>query len=248
MINQTKIKTKKRTTKKDKELNDSLAVISEKAEKDIKVLKNEVHYYKGVAIMTLTLIFCVFIAFSSLFASMYLETKATRVLIGQSLDQIITRLPADSLSVENSLIENDEFDESDNDISADWKSFNNFGYTVFYPETWTSRIDTIRKVVHFYWDGTVRSDKSIENGELRIFIKNSNEYLNLPDMEIEDIRVGDTIGMRYDFSKNGNDYVAVVVPQGDKFVEFLFRTVKSGEVLLGDTIIEEILNKFTLNQ
>jgi|GEM_PF-7008009 len=224
-----KIKTK---TNSKKDIAPAVA-ISEKSEKNIIALKSDLHYYKGVAIMALVLFFCVFIAFSSLFCAMYLEVRATQVMINNAVNELIIARDDETILKTNQ--------EQPQYLFAAWPGFEKFGVNVFLPVEWGKRVDDSRQVMHFYLDGRNRSSESIENGDLRIFIKNGNDY----EKQIgEDISLDGRPAIRYDFKKNNNDYVAVVASMSGNYAELLFRTVRNGEILIPEEIVQAVLTKF----
>jgi len=84
---QTKIK--KSSVRNKKELS-PIAVDQKKV--DV-LLKAELHYFKGMSMFLMIIMFCLFLAFGSLFSAMYLETRMMR----QSLENITFSVPADYL-------------------------------------------------------------------------------------------------------------------------------------------------------
>ncbi|MFA6537213.1 MAG: hypothetical protein WCT18_02325 [Patescibacteria group bacterium] len=230
------IKTKSKTKKV---VFEDAAVVCEKSERDLRVLKNDLHYYKGVAIMALVLIFCIFIAFSSLFCAMYIEVKKTQVTLNSVVNQLIVNNDSEWQQDDWSMAESDDVITEQKSV---WPVVEFFGTKIAYPTGWAQRIDVNRQIAHFYLDGRTRLADSIENGDLRVFIKKQNDYEGQNSI---DISVGDKPAIRYDFQKNNNDYVAVVVPMGEQYVEILFRTVRAGEILIDEQTVLEFFAQFS---
>src|SRR6056297_2979678 len=88
-------KTKKSTSQKKPETKTKKSTkkkIAEQKKQDltdnqirIRLLKTEIQYFKGLAIMVVVMTICVFLAFGVLFSAMYLEVRATRVSFPNSM-------------------------------------------------------------------------------------------------------------------------------------------------------------------
>jgi len=68
--------------------------------KRIALLKSELHYFKGLSIMMLVLILCVFFAFGVLFSSMYLEVRMLNNSISNFFSSVA--IQSNSIDVDNS--------------------------------------------------------------------------------------------------------------------------------------------------
>ena len=139
----TKKQTKKATSRKVVKSSDRKPKLTDDQVR-IQLLKTEVHYFKGLAIMMVVLIFCVFIAFGCLFSAMYMEVRATRIVFQGAL--------ADFLPQETG--EAADLSEDEEDLSmieeevitgdmTDWLVFEKYGFTAYFPNIgWSANPET----------------------------------------------------------------------------------------------------------
>ena len=201
----------------------------------IRLLKTEVHYFKGLAIMITVLIFCVFIAFGVLFGAMYMETRITRVIFQEALKDILPAqftsafTPSESseaFSWMSGNIDADdleaELDEDILEIEDDWLSFAKYGVTTYFPNSWTYFDRPYVKQVHFFADGQIRPDDSEDVGDVIVTVTDSN---NFADEESSLISIAGKIGFKYYV-----DSTAIVIPVSDQFVQIEFAENLESEI------------------
>lgn len=220
-------KTKKITPKTKTETDDQIR---------IRLLKTEVHYFKGLAIMITVLIVCVFVAFGVLFSAMYLETRMTRLVIEAAFKDFV---PAAVQPVDNSAaVAEDEpaCCATDEDMAAEvteadtatWLSFGKYGVTAYFPNSWTYLDKPFQKQIHFYADGVVREDNSSDIGEIAIIIGKKDNYAT-GEYEKRLVSVAGKIGIEYDLS----DKNAVVFSAGKDYFEIKFSPFISDDIKQG---------------
>lgn len=204
----------------------------------IRLLKTEVHYFKGLAIMITVLIFCVFIAFGVLFSAMYMETRITRVIFQEALKDILPAefsssfTPSDSSEAFSWMSGDIDSDELTSDVEEDvleiddnWLNFSKYGATVYFPNSWTYFDRPYVKQIHLFSDGAVRPDDSEDVGDVIVTVTDSN---NFADEESSLISIAGKIGFKYYV-----DNIAIVIPVSDQFVQIEFSEDLETEIANG---------------
>ncbi len=217
----------------------------------IRLLKTEVHYFKGLAISITVLIMCVFVAFGVLFSAMYLEARATRVIFQYALRDILR----DGLSIaapginEQDATADDLGDEEvccdtgEDEIVADedvgWLWFSKYGFTAHFPNSWTYFDRPYEKQVYFFADGVVRPDNSADIGDFVAAVVERDKYKD--DYQGTLATIGNKIGYSYDLS----NLRVVVVPFDKNYVELKFNQKNP---FLTDELIKQFLARFEFSE
>lgn len=237
-----KIKTKKLTVETSKQ------VLEKKLTDDqlrIKVLKTELHYYKGLAIMIVLMTLCVFVAFGVLFSAMYIETRATRLVIEKAMSEILPKNFGSAVVMTGE----EEFDAvekaaapviEENDGNSDaiaiaiakikWLYFEKYGYRVYFPNSWTYLDKPFQKQIYFFSDGEVRENDSEDIGNFVTTIVDKDNYRDKYQGEL--VSAAGTVGINYSVGEGQKAQTIIVVPFGTKYLEI--RSSRNDPTLTSD--------------
>jgi len=197
----------------------------------MKLMRREMHYFKGLSIMVTVLIVCIFFAFAALFSAMYMETRMMRV----SFDNILLEIQAQNGQL-------DGFEIMD-DISAmeeavfDWQNFAGYGFTTYYPETWIMQDKPAEKRIDFTYKAT-DDNANVPEGSYYILHDVGDYALKNKAISTEKITVGGVEGNKYVVKDGDNEKTVVVLPLNGKFVQFHF----------ANYIIDDILSRFEITK
>ncbi|MBI5077660.1 hypothetical protein HZB94_04755 [Candidatus Falkowbacteria bacterium] len=221
----------------------------------VEILKTELHYYKGLAIVIVVLIFCVFVAFASLFSAMYLETRATRVIIEKAFSDFIPKVEVESAVPE--IGENKDvgtavgtalelsttpIESTSKAVPAiEWLSFSKYGVIVYFPNNWTFLDKPYKKELHFFNDGVVRDNDSENIGDLSVAFTKSDSYRDKYQGTLADI--AGRVGFAYKYKINTTDKQVIVVPFGKNYVEFRFKEKINDKENLSSDLISAMIDK-----
>ncbi|MEK7511411.1 MAG: hypothetical protein AAB575_00105 [Patescibacteria group bacterium] len=231
----TKTKTKKPSVVTSKQ------VLEKKLTDDqlrIRILKTELHYFKGLAIMVVLMTVCVFVAFGVLFSAMYIETRATRLVIEKAMGEI---LPKNFVATDDSKAEtqdlasptqttDDTAETPEATAKIKWLFFEKYGYRVYFPNSWTFLDKPFQKQIYFFSDGEVRENDSEDIGNFVTAIVDKDNYRDKYSGEL--VSAAGTVGISYSIGEGKKSQTIVVVPFGAKYLEI--RSNKNDPTLTSD--------------
>jgi hypothetical protein len=227
----------------------------------IKLLKTEIHYFKGLAISMTVMIFCVFVAFGVLFSAMYLEARATRVIFQSALSDF---LPSElALDYDYNYDSEETICESDKDLESvlfgedeelaevqveepEWLSFSKYGFDVYFPGTWTFSDKPYIKQVHFFSDGVVRQENTNDSGDMIVALVDKDNYRGEYQGALTSI--GSKIGYKYIVEDESSRLNVVVVPFENEYLEITFVRTVDDEEIISDETYAVLLGKFSFVQ
>lgn len=189
---------------------------------DIALHQKEINYLKGLSILLIVFMLCVFFAFGSLFCAMYMETKIMRVNLEKYLNGSMTPV---AVSAEATAVP-----------EIQWLSFAKYGVNVSFPNSWTYLDKPFQKQINFYSDGRVRSDDNKNTGDLVVSIVARDNY------QAEYIRTPRPVAGKISFGYQVNDSQVVLVPLAKGFAELQFKAAVPLEIRDG------ILQRFELTK
>jgi len=217
-------KTKKSTSQKKPETKTKKSTkkkIAEQKKQDltdnqirIRLLKTEIQYFKGLAIMVVVMTICVFLAFGVLFSAMYLEVRATRV----SFEKIFSDMKS---SHEKNIVTFEQFkdkktveEKKDTLEKKDWLFFEKYGVKVYFPNAMTYLDRPFKKELHFFVDGQVRESDSADQGDIYLSFASKDNYSNM-NLENELIKVANVISTKY----TGSMEEIILIPINGDYLE-----------------------------
>lgn len=217
----------KNKKKKTKERRKTRAV--KKSPSKLSLMKAELNYFKGLSIIMLVMIVCIFFAFGALFSAMYMEVRMMRV----GLDQTLGLAPTYELqaNVEEAL-ETAFEDECCEGVEKEnnWLSFEKYGVNVSFPPAWTFLDKPFQRQLHFYADGNVREEGSSDIGDLAVVLIDKDNY------QAEYERTVTLTAGRIGFTYLVNNSKVTVVPAPDGYVELRFVAELDGALI--DSFLE----------
>jgi len=227
MKQKTKAKTKKVTSK-----------IKSTDKERINLLKSELNYFKGLSIMAIVLILCVFFAFGSLFSAMYLEVKALRYSMEIAIDQA---------AVQGIDLDAPDIDSSDKNkevpveaAEVEWINFEKYGFNVHFPSSWTyldNPYKNYEKTLDLYSDGQIH-DYDGPRGDVIVRVVDEWEAPETLNNKKE-LKINDFSAVLYSSSDKSNTTYIVVIDNQAKFIEITFNN-------LNVELVGEMLDKFEL--
>ena len=192
----------------------------------IRILKTELHYFKGLAIMVVLMTLCVFVAFGVLFSAMYIETRATRLVIEKAIGDILPKNfeASDIASTDGnaetqnlaSPIQTTDVTSEPSEVIAKikWLFFEKYGYRVYFPNSWTFLDKPFQKQIYFFSDGEIREKDSEDVGNIITAIVDKDNYRDKYQGEL--VSAAGTVGISYAAEKA---QTVIVVPFGAKYLE-----------------------------
>jgi hypothetical protein len=219
----------------------------------IEILKTELHYYKGLAIVVVALTLCVFIAFAALFTAMYLETRATRLIIEKAFSDFIPEVEIQPLTNEEPALTEQSVETEPAETPAEqesavkpieWLSFAKYGVTVYFPNSWTFLDKPYKKELHFFSNGKVREIDSDDIGDLSVAFTKIDSSRDEYQGTLTDI--DGRVGFTYKFKTGAIDRWVAAVPFGKNYIEFRFREKISGKENLSLELIKAMIGKIEL--
>ena len=212
----------------------------------IRILKTELHYFKGLAIMVVLMTVCVFVAFGVLFSAMYIETRATRLVIEKAMGEILPKnFEISDTAVNDDVVQNevgtqnlasasqgtDMVSEPPDAIAKiKWLFFEKYGYRVYFPNSWTFLDKPFQKQIYFFSDGEVRENDSEDIGNFVTAIVDKDNYRDKYSGEL--VSAAGTVGISYSIGEGKKSQTIVVVPFGAKYLEI--RSNKNDPTLTSD--------------
>jgi len=205
----------------------------------IRILKTELHYFKGLAIMVVLMTLCVFVAFGVLFSAMYIETRATRLVIEKAMGDILPKnFEASDIAITDGNIETQNLASpiQTTDVTSEpseviakikWLFFEKYGYRVYFPNSWTFLDKPFQKQIYFFSDGEVRENDSDDIGNIVTAIVDKDNYREKYQGEL--VSAAGTVGISYAVEKA---QTVIVVPFGAKYLEI--RSSKNDPTLTSD--------------
>jgi hypothetical protein len=204
----------------------------------IRILKTELHYFKGLAIMVVLMTLCVFVAFGVLFSAMYIETRATRLVIEKAMSEILPKNFESSIVITDDNVETQNLasppqttdvasEPSDAIAKIKWLFFEKYGYRVYFPNSWTFLDKPFQKQIYFFSDGEVRENDSDDIGNFVTAIVDKDNYREKYQGEL--ISAAGTVGISYAIEKA---QTVIVVPFSAKYLEI--RSSKKDLTLTSD--------------
>jgi hypothetical protein len=231
---------KTKTTKKLKTKPKSKLPAKSTDKERINLLKSELSYFKGLSIMAVVLILCVFFAFGSLFSAMYLEVQSLRYSFEIALDQAaIAGINLNKPAIESSDVEKVEVVEEE-EIS--WINFEKYGFRIHFPASWTyldNPYKNFEKTVDLYSDGKIH-DYGETRGNVIVRVVNEWEEPELYTSKKE-ITLNDSSAVLYTVSAETELSIITLIENDGKFIELSFNN-------LDTSLISKILSKFELTQ
>ncbi|MBT4722764.1 hypothetical protein HN958_00275 [Candidatus Falkowbacteria bacterium] len=230
-----KTKTKKPTTKRKTKP----TKITKSTDKErINLLKAELNYFKGLSIMAVVLILCVFFAFGSLFSAMYLEVKALRYSLETAFEQA---------AIQGIDLAAPEIDSSDKTKSLpaaekeiEWINFEKYGFNIYFPSDWTyldNPYKDYEKTVDLYSDGQIH-DYEDPRGD--VIVRVLNEWTAPEDAKYQKtVELNGLSANMYVTVANGDATASIVLNNDDNYIELIFNGVET-------ELMTQILNKFEL--
>ena len=240
------VKTKKLESKKVKKV-----IKKEVVKKTLKIslqkIKEELHFFKGLAMMLVILMICIFFAFGALFSSMYLEVRMTRI----AFENVFSKAVFDptynwefGLDSSDLVKEGKNIEELKKPEDLDWLSFSKYGVSVSFPDYWTYSDKPYQRQIYFHSDGVVRDENSRELGDLIVYATNKDNYSG--DYVGEIIELTDTPAIQYKIVNEQGEFRVVVVPVPSGYIELQFRITGENQEELTEEMVAEILDRFVV--
>jgi len=198
------------------------------------LLKSEINFFKGLSIILFIMAVCVFVAFSALFASMYMEVKLMRISLNNYLvGTVLSQKPANVAS-------SDQIKQAEKPV-LEWLTFEKYGLKIYFPNKWTFLDKPFSKLINFYSDGVVRDDNSSESGDFQVAFVAKDYYAG--QYASQEIVVGGKKAVEYNYKEGSKSYLIVIVPNTKNFVELRFNLNKANADRFNMEMIAGVLSK-----
>lgn len=225
----------------------------------IRLIKQELHYFKGLSVVLTVMIVCVFLAFAALFSAMYVETKMTRLYYGEIYKEILAQ---NGLEVPVDVSGEPEYEKNQNDRveskaienlseiikENQWLSFSKYGLTVYFPPKWAYVDNPYREegeVINFYSGGEVPEQNEF-SADMEVYVNETvDRYAD--EQESQEMKVA---GLDADWYVMDNGTAAMVIEKTEGgYVELFFRYQDTeGEQMIDEQTVFNILDKLKIEK
>jgi len=205
------------------------------------LLKSEINFFKGLSIILFIMAVCVFIAFSALFASMYMEVRLMRISLNNYLvGTVLTQKPVAEVPNSDSAVQQPIEKE------IEWLTFEKYGLKIYFPNKWTFLDKPFSKLINFYSDGVVRDDSAKDTGDFQVAFVAKDYYLG--QYAGKELTIADKTAFEYNYKEGSKNYLIVIIPNGKNFVELRFNLNKANSDRFNMEMIAGVVNKLEFIQ